>query len=81
MPWYSNVFIRINERMFRRRDRWRGDYGVSRVSGTKPTQKSTFFKMGVSPGGGGGGSLIFSYIRMFGSFCLFFFWGGGGVKF
>ena len=24
-----------------------GDYGVSRVSGTKTTQKSTFFKMGV----------------------------------
>ena len=27
-----------------------GDYGVSRVSGTKTTQKSTFFKMGVSLG-------------------------------
>ena len=26
------------------------DYGVSRVSGTKTTQKSTFFKMGVSLG-------------------------------
>ena len=40
---------------------------MSRVSGTKTTQKSTFFKMGVSPGGGGG-YLIFSYIRMLGSF-------------
>ena len=51
------------------------------VSGPKPTQKSTFFKMGVSPGGGGVSDiLIFSYIRMLGSFLFFFFffWGGGG---
>ena len=51
---------------------------MSRFSGIKPTQKRTFFKMGVSLGEGGGGfSDIFIHTYAWVNF--FFFLGGGGV--